>query len=485
VTGARSFRLARAPRAADRATPRAAPPFNVDWPLTRSIATRFRRGCGAALLLLTLPAAAGGQAADLRIDAAGTRATVSGALVGSASYPADRAVAALGGTLLRDRRGGSILLFGDTIRLFTFSSLIHLRGEVHQLAFPVTVRQGTLYVPEQFFIEWLPKRYPQEIAFADGVLRSRAGPLLAATTAGGSNGGEAGNGQQTGGRAQENAGDRSQQSTGATRAGSPAPSPTARPGSSASEQQPPATQPVPPTPRPTPNIVVIDAGHGGRDPGKIGPNRLREKDVALALAKRLRELLQSRGYEVHLTRSSDTLVALSDRPHMANVWKDGRPTAIFLSIHANSVARGDARGFETFLLSDARTEDERRVAEMENAAVEFEDVPAHVGTELDGILAGLRNDYYVRASNELAEIVQSQLALFHTGPNRGVKRAGFRVLVGALMPAVLVEVAFISNRQEANLLGTSAFQDKVAWGLAAAVDTFFQRHAHLLTAAPR
>jgi N-acetylmuramoyl-L-alanine amidase len=409
------------------------------------------RGCAALVVMLGGAAPAAGQAADLRIDAAGTPATVAGALVGSAAYPADVAVGALGGSLLRDRRGGSILLFGDTIRVTTFSSVLHVRGEVHQLAFPVMVRQGTLYVPEQFFIEWLPKRYPQQFAYADGVLRSRRFPLLAAAD---------------GGQAAAEA--------------------------SVAEQAPPIQEPVaaqpappPPAPRRTPNIVVIDAGHGGRDPGKIGPNRLREKDVALSLARRLGELLRSRGYEVHLTRSSDTLVALADRPHLANVWKDGRPTAIFLSIHANSVARGDAKGFETFFLSDATTEDERRVAEMENAAVEFEDVPDQRGSELDGILAGLRNDYYVRASSELAEIVQGQLALFHTGPNRGVKRAGFDVLVGALMPAALVEVAFISNREEANLLGTSAFQDKIVWGLAAAVDTFFERHAHLLTAAPR
>jgi N-acetylmuramoyl-L-alanine amidase len=414
------------------------------WALTR------RRVSASALMVLLLggPVGASGQAADLRIDAAGTPATVAGAMVGSAAYPADVAVGALGGSLVRDRRGGAILLFGDTIRVFTFSSVLHVCGEVHQLAFPVTVRQGTLYVPEQFFIEWLPKRYPQQFAYADGVLRSRSGPLLAAA-------------------------DGSQAAA-----------------ASVAEQAPPVQEPVaaqaaPPAPRATPKIVIIDAGHGGRDPGKIGPNRLREKDVVLALARALGELLRSRGYEVHLTRSADTLVALADRPHLANVWKDGRPTAIFLSIHANSVARGDAKGFETFFLSDATTEDERRVAEMENAAVEFEDVPAQRGSELDGILAGLRNDYYVRASSELAEIVQGQLARFHTGPNRGVKRAGFDVLVGALMPAALVEVAFISNREEANLLGTSAFQDKVVWGLAAAVDTFFERHAHLLTAAPR
>jgi N-acetylmuramoyl-L-alanine amidase len=323
-------------------------------------------------------------------------------------------------------------------------------------------RDGELFLPEQFFIEWLPRTYPERLAFAGGALRDTRALADGDAPA------------------------------------SPAAERTAPPPPASTREQPPvrqrqtaeppagAAQPAPPPARAAvKRVVVIDPGHGGRDPGKIGPNRLREKDVALALAKRMDALLRERGYEVHLTRTKDTLVALADRPRLANRWKDGRPSAIFVSIHANSVARGDARGYETFFLSDARTEDERRVAEMENAAVEFEDVPDDADSELDGILAGLRNDFYVRASSELAEIVQEEISLFHAGPNRGVKRAGFRVLVGALMPAVLVEVAFISNRAEADLLGTSAFQDKVAFGLVEAIDRFFDRNGHLLTAGAR
>src|SRR5690606_9337334 len=196
---------------------------------------------------------------------------------------------------------------------------------------------------------------------------------------------------------------------------------------------------------------------GGRDPGKIGPNGLREKDVALAVSRRLAALLRARdGYEVHLTRTTDTLIALGDRPALANRWKAGRPAAVYISIHANSAVAA-ARGFETFFLSEARTEDERRVAEMENAAVAYEENhdSANGGHELDLILNNLRNDFYLRASNALAEIVQRRIAAFHPGPNRGVKQGGFAVLVGAFMPAVLVETAFISNRNEARLLGSS------------------------------
>jgi N-acetylmuramoyl-L-alanine amidase len=433
------------------------------------------RSPGAAFLLaLLLPAAVGGQAADLRIEAGGPARIVEGVTAGAAAYPAAAALEALGGRVAPDARGASLFLFGDTIRVHTFSALVHLRGEVHQLAYPVVSRGGQLYLPEQFFIEWLPRRYPDRLAFAGGALRdTRALAALAAPAE----------------PPPPPAAERRAppvESAPPPRTGSATQPPAARQPPAAT--QPPA-QPAPPpaarAPAPARRVVVIDPGHGGRDPGKVGPNRLREKDVALALGKRLAALLKERGYEVHLTRTTDTLVALADRPRLANRWKGGRPSAIFLSIHANSVARGDARGYETFFLSDARTEDERRVAEMENAAVEFEDVPGETSSELDGILASLRNDFYVRASGELAEIVQDELSLFHTGPNRGVKRAGFHVLVGALMPAVLVEVAFISNREEADLLGTSAFQDKVAFGLVEAVDRFFERNGHLLTAGAR
>jgi N-acetylmuramoyl-L-alanine amidase len=151
-----------------------------------------------------------------------------------------------------------------------------------------------------------------------------------------------------------------------------------------------------------------------------------------------------------------------------------------MSIHCNSVSTRSVRGFETFLLAEAQTADERRVAEMENAVVALEDGPSVPELpEIDQILNGLRNDFYLRASNDLAEVVQSSLALFHTGPNRGVKRAGFRVLVGAFMPAVLVEVAFISNPQEARALGTTDFRNQVATALATAVDDFFEGHEHL------
>jgi N-acetylmuramoyl-L-alanine amidase len=227
-------------------------------------------------------------------------------------------------------------------------------------------------------------------------------------------------------------------------------------------------------------VVIIDPGHGGRDPGKIAPNGVREKVVTLAISQRLAAILRERGYEVHLTRTTDTLIALADRPRIANRLRSDRPGAVFLSIHANSAPSSSARGFETFFLSEARTEDERRVAEAENSAIRFEDQPV-VPTEegLDRILSNLRSEFLTRASHDLAAVMQEKMATVHPGPNRGVKRAGFYVLVGAIMPAVLIETAFLSNRAEADLLGTQAFQQKVAWGIADGVDEFFRRNEHL------
>lgn len=223
-------------------------------------------------------------------------------------------------------------------------------------------------------------------------------------------------------------------------------------------------------------VVIIDAGHGGRDPGRDAASGLHEKTVTLALARRLAAELAARGYEVHLTRDRDTLIALADRPRLANEWKRGRPRAVFVSIHANSGERG-AAGYETYFLSDARTADERRVAEMENSAADYEAPGEDRAPVVDRILSSLRNEYYVKASDDLAELVQRHLGGIHPGPDRGVKQAGFRVLVGAIMPAVLVETGFMTSPGEARLLGTARFQRKIARSLADAIGDFFTRHA--------
>lgn len=238
----------------------------------------------------------------------------------------------------------------------------------------------------------------------------------------------------------------------------------------------PAPAPVAPTPAPTAQtrrLVVIDAGHGGVDPGAVGPNGTREKMVTLAVARRVAELLRDDPrFEVRMTRDRDTLIALRDRGRMANGWRDAGQPALFLSIHCNAHTSRAETGYETYFLSEARTADARRVQQMEDGAAQYEERPR--GTGLDFILGDLRQNQYLRESSDWAQMIQNRLREVHPGPNRGVKQAGFAVLVGAFMPAVLVEIGFISNRAEESMLADAQQQETIARQLAAGVRDFFQ-----------
>ncbi|CAN5749886.1 hypothetical protein BH23GEM10_BH23GEM10_03270 [soil metagenome] len=416
----------------------------------------LRRVAGSVLFAVPAVAMAGSaahaQVASLRVSGA-TDATVAAARIdGADAYPAS-ALTALG-FMVSDMPDGVIAVSGaDTLRFWTTSPFFRAGAVVHQLAFDVQRHAGAVYLPEQFFIRWLPDWRGDRYAYAGGALVLRAGDGSAVTAPRPAV-------PSVATVAAESARTAAQDSAAAARA-------AARQAASRTR------------------VVVIDAGHGGRDPGKFGPNGLREKDVTLLLSQRLGTLLEERGYEVHLTRTTDTLIALQDRPRLANSWRGERPVAVFLSIHANAFQSASVRGFETFFLSEARTEDERRVAAMENEAVRFEEErPAQSDAGLGQILNNLRSDFLMRSSHELASTVQDRLAAFHPGPNRGVKRGELIVLIGSIMPAVLIEVGFLSNREEAGLLGSQAFQQKIVWGIADAVDEFFSRNEHLWVHAP-
>jgi N-acetylmuramoyl-L-alanine amidase len=241
---------------------------------------------------------------------------------------------------------------------------------------------------------------------------------------------------------------------------------------------PPAAQ-KPPPPRHT---VVVDAGHGGPDNGMTGPLgapiSLREKDVTLAVAKRLGRELQARGMRVIYTRTSDTLIALSDRGRIANQAGGN----LFLSVHVNAASMewrepAAARGFETYFLSEARTEDTRRVERMENESVRFE-TSADVAKDdaLSFILSDMKQNEHLRESAELADLVQAKLATMHPGTNRGVKQAGFRVLVTAFMPSVLIEIGFGTNPTEAQYLNSAKEQAAIASAIADAAVTYLQHY---------
>lgn len=227
-------------------------------------------------------------------------------------------------------------------------------------------------------------------------------------------------------------------------------------------------------------VVVIDPGHGGRDPGAKGPGGVQEKDIALEVAKALASILrEDPDLEVHLTRETDTLIPLWKRGEEATQWRGERP-GIFLSIHANAMPSSrTTRGFETYFLSEARTEHERRVAALENAAQEWEqeeDGPAGQDPDLNFILSELRNFDSQHWSSLLAELVQGELARIHPGPDRGVKQGPFAVITNALMPAVLLEVGFVTNPTEERLLTQRSFQENTARAIARAVGEFFRRY---------
>lgn len=219
-------------------------------------------------------------------------------------------------------------------------------------------------------------------------------------------------------------------------------------------------------------VVVIDPGHGGPDRGMKGPLRSRAKvyeaDLTLQIGRKLRDVLRQSGVDVVMTRSKDTLIALADRGRLAN----DRKADLFLSLHVNAAnprwrRPGDARGFETYFLSEARNEDARRVEELENSSIQYEVDSLPTGDDgLGFILNDMRRNESLRESRLLAEALQTGLATVHPGPSRGVKQAGFRVLVYALVPAVLVEVGFGTNVPESRYLASEKGQRALAAAIA-------------------
>jgi N-acetylmuramoyl-L-alanine amidase len=222
-------------------------------------------------------------------------------------------------------------------------------------------------------------------------------------------------------------------------------------------------------------LVVIDAGHGGPDTGMRGPIGspvwFVEKDITLSVATKLATVLKARGLDVLMTRTSDTLIALSDRGRIANANHGD----VFISIHCNAPGYNTAagareRGFETYFLAEAKTEDERRVQDMENESVKFETgANAPKGDPLSFIITDMAQNEHLRESSDLAETIQTGLIDVHPGPNRGVQQANFAVLRGSYMPAVLVEVGFGSNQSEATYLSDQANQRALARNIAESV----------------
>jgi N-acetylmuramoyl-L-alanine amidase len=228
--------------------------------------------------------------------------------------------------------------------------------------------------------------------------------------------------------------------------------------------------PVPPNPSTglrLSHTIVVDPGHGGVDPGNPGlhfPGRLTEKDITLGIGRLLRAELVRRGLTVVLTRATDTLVDLADRPLFCRADCD-----LFVSIHVNAMPagrrQGQVNGVETYFLSDAKTEDQKRVAQMENDALRFETATTMEGP-LGFILRDLQLNEYLRESARLAEQVQGRVAGIHPGEDRGVQQGPFLVLAAARRPAILVEAGFATNREDGAFLASAQGQRRIANAIA-------------------
>jgi N-acetylmuramoyl-L-alanine amidase len=229
--------------------------------------------------------------------------------------------------------------------------------------------------------------------------------------------------------------------------------------------------PGPRSHRPGLRTIVLDPGHGGDETGTIGPAGTPEKELTLALARSLAERLRSElGVEVILTRNDDVTLALDERSAIANQ----RQADLFISIHLNATVRGQARGAETYFLALAATDARAaELASLENLT--GNPAAAQPGSEefdLQLLLWDLAQSRHLEASQRFATLVQAELNGALELPDRGVKQAPFRVLMGAAMPAVLVELGFLSNGEEEQKLRDPAYRTRLVDTLVRAVARF-------------
>jgi N-acetylmuramoyl-L-alanine amidase len=353
-----------------------------------------------------------------------SRVPVRSGPAGAPMLPALQLLGALGGSMRVEDGWAEVVVARQPFRFLVGAPLYVFSSQLQTLAAPVWLSRDTLYLPFQFVSEIIPYYLGERYRY-DG-RRARLEDI-------------------TGGR-------------------TPAPA-----------QGPRLTNGLRPG-----HIVTIDPGHGGVDPGNPGtyfPRGVREKDVTLQVGVLLRDELKRRGVGVRMTRTTDTLIALGDRGGYCTAACD-----LFVSLHVNSLARRrgytEIRGFETFFLAEARTEDAARVAKMENDAVRFEagDNEAPMTGGLDLILKDLQLNEHLRESARVAELVQKGLKSVHTGDDRGVKQAGFMVLTTARRPAILVEMGYSTNPQDGRFLTARSSQRAMASAIADAIVEYLREY---------
>jgi N-acetylmuramoyl-L-alanine amidase len=357
---------------------------------------------------ITITGARGEVKVPVRVDPAGAPV-----------IPAPQLVAALGGTVRLHEGWAEVIIARQPFRFLVGAPFFVFSSQLQPLAGSVSMARDTLYLPFQFVSEIIPYFLGE---------RYRYDPRTA--------------------RLEDIS------------------------GKSAAARTPKSAERLPNGLRPG-HVVTIDPGHGGVDPGNPGtyfPRGVREKEVTLQVGLLLREELRERGVGVRMTRTTDTLIALGDRGGFCTAACD-----LFVSLHVNSLARRrgytEVRGFETFFLAEARTEDAARVAKMENEAIRFEtgesEGPMTAG--LDFILKDLQLNEHLRESARAAELVQKKLRTVHTGEDRGVKQAGFMVLTTARRPAILIEMGYSTNPQDGRYLTLRRSQRTMASAIAEAI----------------
>ena len=222
------------------------------------------------------------------------------------------------------------------------------------------------------------------------------------------------------------------------------------------------------------NVIVIDAGHGGKDSGTLGVDGIKEKDVNLGIALKLGKEIAEKMKDVKVvyTRKTDKFIELYRRGQIANEANGN----LFISIHCNATPKkpSDANGSEVYLLRPGRTKEAISIAERENSVISYEDNPKRYQklTDENFILVSMAQSAYMRYSEKFADLVNKEFGKDTGIEPRGVKQAGFYVLVGASMPSVLVEAGFLSNRKDAHYLASAKGQASIANAIFDAIKKF-------------
>jgi len=221
--------------------------------------------------------------------------------------------------------------------------------------------------------------------------------------------------------------------------------------------------------------VVIDAGHGGKDPGAIGRSGVQEKSITLDIAKRLKGLLESKGIDVVLTRASDKFVSLNRRAEIANKSN----ADLFVSIHINSNKSRQPYGFETYYFSEATDNVSKALEVAENASCIEDASSSGSSRNLKAILGDMIYTENIAASKEVAKYICDSTCKIMGLRNRGIKSARFVVLRQTDIPAILLEVGFLSNLKEERYLKNSFYRQQIAEGLASSITNY--RRVYKLT----